>query len=527
MTKYVKFQLPLAFIKKCGEMPFFSGMAPINLSAYNSATINAVLQNPKVSPDLGRASLKFGSDSESMTFGSAETTEQPEIIFRRIYAAALKQNCELTLNEIRAIMAFYNSIGDATQIQQGGIFCVSEAIYSFIFNLVNQPVSEKNSLGLHVRRVHNDLIVSYQEEIFRFAKTTSMGWLGKKDPLFRTKSSFLFTHHKEQVDREDSYEIFPLEKTDDRLLADSIWDDMLVGALKNMEKMNKFSMMDLLHIPFMVDRKFSSVFCEKLAQDTQEMMNTAIEFIDACFINDMEMRNIIAAQLAMNDVRFKQIIKPQVKINPPVAVEKTSLIILNDVGTMTDIIKPVGIKTLLSDAFNSALERLNHLILDPDYDKNLRDYADTVITAVKNLSDKDCSRNLVLLTEVLERTALAIIAPQDSDNLKHFQALIKPVRNKNWGKLAAGITMMLIGAAFITVAILFSASTFGVPAMLGAGGVIAGGAALISSGIAIAVDTPLKQITVSTAPFWNKPKPVTVVQDPEFQEHKAPSSQKT
>jgi hypothetical protein len=62
---------------------------------------------------------------------------------------------------------------------------------------------------------------------------------------------------------------------------------------------------------------------------------------------------------------------------------------------------------------------------------------------------------------------------------------------------------------------------------LGAGAVVAGGAALIGSGLAIAADRPLKQVTVSSTPFWNKPKPVPVIQDTQFAVHKTPSNQKT
>jgi hypothetical protein len=502
MTKYIEFQLPLAFIKECMKFPVFIATAPIDLSPYNNHTIETVVNQPTAVVDIGRVRFRFGDDEEGMVYGQEDKLVMPEVIINGICKASEKDKVNLSRSEARAILAYYSSIGG--EYQQGGIFRVAEILYSLIFNSINQGVGEKKTLGLRIKRIDENLELTFQEEIYRFSNTVEKGkWHIKKDPLFKTTSSYLMTHRL--TDKDSLYKIFPLEKSDNRLIAENVWLDMVSVVLLKLEKKRKFSFEELLLIPFISDQTVRDLFCKKLALQTDEIKTQAVRLIEACFTNDMVIKNTILSRPEVEDINAQ----------PPITLKAKTKEVSFQVEEKKE---KVVINIALLKTYQDELAELTNIVQNRTYDKTLRGYADSVLQAVKGLTENERKQNMLLLTEVLQRTTIAITQPDNADNLKQFEALIKPLANRNFIKLVAAVTLVVAGAAIVSLVTGLAASAIAAPTLLTMG-LIGLGMNIAVGGFALIASMQLNQVSSSTTPFW-RPKKISQIKAPPILEQK-------
>jgi hypothetical protein len=186
----------------------------------------------------------------------------------------------------------------------------------------------------------------------------------------------------------------------------------------------------------------------------------------------------------------------------------------------------------LAGEFTSAITNLKLISQKQTVPEVSRYAAQAVLAAIEDLSPVQQDKNKILLTEILQRTAKAITSPADTDNLQQYRALMLPVRNKNWGKLAAGMGLVLVGVALAAISITVAIASFGATSLLSGWGIAVGtsivthalaiaGAALgfsaIPCGGVLAEDRPFKKVMAATSLFWQPEKWITL------QEAKAPA----
>ena len=169
---------------------------------------------------------------------------------------------------------------------------------------------------------------------------------------------------------------------------------------------------------------------------------------------------------------------------------------------------------LLSPAQKYAreFEMLVNLESKVSYETTLDKHIKSIVEAIKNLTANEVTENQAMLTEVMASSRKAVLDPHDQPNLNNLNALIKPLQRKNLARLAAAVSLLVIGVGLAVVATAVAVASFGGTHLLSAWGIavahntltkalaLAGsvvGSGLTVGGLALFSSHPLKKILSS------------------------------
>jgi hypothetical protein len=572
----VNFPLSLAFLAvNQATNPHFQSFSPVKLIPYDKYLIARIIgardEQGHVMNDFGRISLRLGTEPKSQSYGDAIKAVDPVVIFAKVEAAAKRNGIELSPEEIQAIFAFCSSVAGETQ--QGGMFKVLDNMLAHLLNLIGCSMEEtQQHHELHVEKPlkSNQIKVVNNLSAHGIAGFQNSKGILDKTPkaLITKKSSFIITPIN--IDNSLFYNLQPLETDTDCMIDVNVWKKCLVpAALTYLDNLEKLSAENLLLTPFLTDMTFRNLFFEKFAKQSKSLQKLALDYIEACFIHDPLTKNGILARpemqllmlertmLAENEnqkaraaaeektveqspsslSRSISLTKPvsmsnlnEAELETKLSVAETevsrapsSTVILSNEVSLSLPPQPervLGIEEILMNAFQAAKDRLTLIIANENYNLQNRLTAQSILDDIINIPQRVENNNLVLLTSVLERTATAVTNPEDAYNLKKFQELLRPVKIRNWLKLAAGMASMLLGAALVVVAVAVAVASFGATSLLSSWGLAigssilvkalsiavgAGGASILTGGLLLANDRPMAKLLAHSSCLWRTP----------------------
>jgi hypothetical protein len=536
MPGYFNFPLPLAFLNKNIERnPLFAALTPIKFIPYDMSRIESILTDAVTRKEINRIFLKFGNeDKKGQIFGEAD--DSPDVIFKLVQAATARYNMQLTMEQIKVIYALHCSIGG--EIQQGGIFRTLDVLCNHLFATIDIPVFEdekSNKMRVQIDKQDEHLLATYQVKINKVAKYTPPSHLFfPNKTLLKKNISFVIT----TLSSENNlyFNLVSQEKLNDCMIDKDLLEiGMVPAALTMLEKIKEFKAEDFILVPLLINEKFRNEFCKKLRSQKVEIKKLAIEFIEACFSNDLDMKNVLMAkreiqQAVIDKGRREEVVKaPPPVVSAPAEI-KIEAVTQNQVAPVIEVTAeekvtptapPKNIQDVLSGEFTSAVAELTLISQTHTIPQDQRDAAQAVIAAIKALSPKEKAKNSILLTDILQRTAGAITDPADTKNLQQYRALMLPVRNKNWCQLASGMGLVLLGVAVAAISIAVALASFGATSVFSSWGIALGtsvmtqaisitGAALglsaIPGGAIVAHHRPLKKVITAASFFWQPEK---------------------
>jgi hypothetical protein len=510
----IKLPFPLGFYTQVSIDVYKNMFGNITLVPYDANDIDTVIKHEDTRADIFRTLWKFSNDTadKGKSYGddALVANEYEDIYSLMQIDAKLYGLGDLSREDIRALIALNCSV-DKTFLQ-GGIFQIASLFFKEFLNHLGLTYSQRNVdelLQVSLDQNNNLLITksTAAAELFDY-KAEDGRTLIKQDNAFSLVSS------------DGVYTLAPHQDNNVEFDAEFYQEYVMPRASKKLAAATKLEALHLfMFVPFLADENFRKQFDKKLQSQSDEFKETARYYIGLCFANDVELRNNITEALKLAEFPVETV-SPEQSDKP---AEQTEDVVEETHSTEpTQLQVEVGdlVKLTVDDLYKNAQDELISVVSNTSYPEAQRDNGGQILAAIANLSDAEKKKNLLLLTKVMNGAANVIKSPTE-ENINAYQALMVPVINNKWRKLAIGMAAIVLSAAIITISTAIAVASFGATSLLSAWGIYVGtsllvkaisitagavGLGMIAGGMILANDRSLKKVTAATSMFWQPAK---------------------
>ena len=458
-------------------------------TVYDLETIDNVMALEDTTNDATRTVWQFGS-AEPRAYNKSDVP-----ITDNMRADAQLNGIELTTNDARALIAFNSSIDKVGF--QGGIFNIGSVMLKDLLQRLKLQMNEFEfeAILTVTKDGKGNLLVT--NSLTAPISLVSLFVLSLENGLYKLNlQSEKISNNPNFMERQ------VLPKVNDVITKE---EELAIEDL-------------FLIVPFLGDVAIRKQFDKRVKDFAPDMKLAASQYITLCYENDA-----VLCEKILNALKLPKYIaglEPAVvlPVTPPPLVTVTDKAV---VQTVVPDLLPTHLELDPLTKFEVANKNLISLIEDSKIDEELRDQASDLHTAIMSLSERQRKKNLPLLTKVMEGASNVITLPSE-ESIAQYRALMAPIINNKWRKIAIAMAAVIIGAAVIAVSTALAVASFGATSVLSAIGIYIGasvlikastiasgaiGLVLLAGGLALAHDRALKNVTSASTPFWQQPSP--------------------